>query len=128
EVYLKVFKAAHLVRALRLSRVELGYLIEGENVEFDLDELPLTEGADPQTWVPWESLAQLVDLLDLQRSIPFKSGSLFELWRSIEGTDPQEIDAGEMAEEIGRRTGWRAQDVSVLRGLFDDLQAPEAAW
>ena len=128
EVYLKAFKAAQLARALRLTRVELDYLIDGENVDLDIDELPLADDVDPGDWVAWEDLASFVDLLSLQRSIAFKSGSVFELWREVEASDPQTIDAGEMADEVARRTGWRAEDVTTLRALFGDLEAPEAGW
>lgn len=128
EVYLKAFKAAQLVRALRLTRVELDYLIDGENVDLDIDELPLAKEVDPEEWVAWDDLASFVDLLSLQRSIAFKSGSVFELWREVEASDPLTLDPVEMAEELARRTGWRAEDVTTLRALFGDLEEPEARW
>src|SRR5690606_26062076 len=113
---------------LRLTRVELDYLIDGENVDLDIDELPLAKEVDPEEWVAWEDLASFVDLLSLQRSIAFKSGSVFELWREVEASDPLTIDPVEMAEELARRTGWRAEDVTALRALFGDLEEPEARW
>src|SRR5690606_34207713 len=61
-------------------------------------------------------------------SIAFKSGSVFELWREVEASDPLTIDPVEMAEELARRTGWRAEDVTTLRALFGDLEEPEARW
>ncbi len=103
----KLFKAARVVRGLKLDRAEFRYLDEVTDIAFDLDRLPvLTSDAA----VPWSELAAFVDLLSLNRGVALKNQTLFEFFADSAGSAS--------LEDVAELTGWKADDIEAVRNLF----------
>jgi len=107
EVYTKLFKAARLVKGLKLDKSELRYFVEVAQIPFDLDALPVLPTDAP---VPWSDLATVIDLLALNRGVALKNQTLFEFFTESAG--------GASLEEVAELTGWKAEDIDVVRNLF----------
>lgn len=107
DAYVKLFKAARVVKGLKLGRTDLQYLVEAANITFDLDRLPLQTPGSP---VPWADFAAVIDLLALNRAVALKNQTLFEFWLD---------SAGESSlDDVAELTGWKAEDIDTLLGLF----------
>ena len=113
--YHKLVKAAGLLASLKVTPTELDALLsraEAAGEPFLLDRLPVevpAPDAEPPLPVTWSALAEIVDLLALNRSISLQEGTLFELWASSEGP----LDAA----AIAARTGWREDDLTAIMAL-----------
>jgi hypothetical protein len=107
DAYLKLFKAARIVKGLKLGRTDLQYLVEAANIDFDLDRLPLQTAGTP---APWADFAAVIDLLALKRSISLKNQTLFEFW--LDGAGDASL------EDVAELTGWKAEDIATIQGLF----------
>ncbi len=120
--YLKLFKATRMVTGLSLTKPELRYLIDVQSLPqsppdpqaqaFSLDKLPVL-ATDPD--VPWTALAQAIDLLGLNRSLAFKSGTLFELWHDIPTPSP---------DDVANQTNWTPEDIAAVQTLWTVLSPP----
>ncbi len=99
-VYLRVHKAALIVRKMRLSEEELNYLAQQPSTVFD--QLPLAPSDTPVAWEVW---AGFLDAISVNRSLPLQGTSLFTLWREQTVFD---------AALVSQLTGWRQGDVSTL--------------
>jgi hypothetical protein len=107
DAYVKLLKAARVVKGLKLGRTDLQYLVDAATLDFDLDQLPLQTAGTP---VPWADFAVVIDLLALNRSVALKNQTLFEFW--LDGAGDASL------EDVAELTGWRADDIDALRGLF----------
>ncbi len=118
--YQKLVKAAGLVQALSITESELGYLLsqlDPMGPSFLLDRLPLSPPTGDLP-VTWEELGELIDLLNLNRSVALKEGTLIELWQDPEGP----LDAKALAE----RTDWLEADITAIWELFPTSPTPPA--
>ena len=109
DVYLKLFKASGLSRGLELGRTELAYLMGPGSGVLDLDLLPVSD-ADGD--VAWSSFGRFVDLLSLNRSLPLKTGTLFEFWGESGGSATATVD------DVAALTEWKAEDIQAVLGLL----------
>jgi hypothetical protein len=114
--YLKLAKAAGLVKGLALTKPELRHLIAHQpprptdparaasplDIALSVDNLPILAA---QADVPWSALAAFIDLLALNRSIAFKNGTLFEFWNDV---------AAPTDDDVENQTGWKADDVQTI--------------
>ncbi|HVM96853.1 MAG TPA: neuraminidase-like domain-containing protein, partial [Candidatus Acidoferrales bacterium] len=120
--YLKLFKATRMVTGLSLTKAELHYLISVQSLPatppnpqalaFSLDRLPVL-ATDPD--VSWTAMAAAIDLLGLNRSIAFKSKTLFELWGDI---PVPTID------DVANQTGWKVEDIAAVQTLWTAASPP----
>jgi hypothetical protein len=108
-VYTKLYKAVGLVKGLELKKDELRRVVEVPSV-LDLNALPLRT---TDTHVPWSALQSLLELLELNRTLPLKTGTLFDFWRDVV---PTFTSAAEALAATAVQTGWREDDLTVLRG------------
>ncbi len=109
--YTKLFKAVRLSRGLALSKAEFRYLVEHPSV-LSLDALPVTSG----TSVAWAMLANLIQLLELNRSVALKKGTLFEFWR--EAVDSVATPPTPTLKDVATQTGWSEGDITAILGLW----------
>lgn len=113
--YLKLAKAAGLVRGLALTKPELRHIVEHQPPHTSSDALDLAFSFDhlrvlaSQPPVAWADLAAVVDLIALNRSVVFKNGTLFELWHDM---------AAPTADDVENQTGWKAEDVTAIQSVF----------
>jgi|GEM_PF-2733320 len=115
EIYVKLFKAAALIKGLALTKVELRQLVENPNTVFDLDALPRNS---TETDVSWSALSSLLELLELNRSVKLKNGTLFEFWRDVVSKfdlPGEELDEEERIAVVAAQTGWKPADLEALR-------------
>ncbi len=118
--YLKLAKAAGLVKGLSLTKPELRHFIAHQpprpgdparppsalDIALSLDKLRILT---TQPSIPWSVLAAFIDLLALNRSIAFKNGSLLEFWNDV---------AAPTDDDVENQTGWKADDVqTILTGV-----------
>lgn len=121
QAYLKLFKAAQLLKGLELTSDELRYVTAHPEV-IDFDKLPL----DSSTPIPWSQLSALIVRLSLNRRIQLQSTSLFEFWRTsvdATGTPPRPTDA-----EVAAATGWGEGDVTGVHELWAATVGTEPVW
>jgi hypothetical protein len=120
--YLKLFKATRMVAGLSLTKPELQYLVDAQVLDsppdpqvlaFSFDRLPVLS-TDPD--VAWTDLTKVIDLLDLNRSITFKSKTLFELWGDL-GTPT--------IDDVANQTGWKTEDILAVETLWTTLSPPK---
>ena len=123
--YLKLFKATRMATGLALTRAELRYLVQvqpplpasppnPQALAFSLDKLPVLT-SDPD--VSWATFAAVIDLLGLNRSITFKSKTLFEFWDEV---------AAPTIDDVANQTEWKVEDIAAVQTLWG-LHSPPVA-
>ena len=108
------------MKGLVLTKPELRHIVEHQpplppnppppanplNIAFSFDRLRVLTAQPP---VAWADLAALIDLLGLNRSIAFKTGTLFEFWRDV---------AAPTVDDVETQTGWKRDDVTDIQTVW----------
>jgi hypothetical protein len=123
--YLKLFKAARMIAGLSLTKAELRYLIgtqslptsppDPQALAFSFDLLPVRA---TEAGIPWAALAAVIDLLGLNRSLAFRSKTLFELWNDIPTP---------ASDDVANQTGWKPEDIAAVQSLWTMAASPPAS-
>lgn len=114
KTYERLLKASLIVNRLRLSEEEVAYLLANKNTAgwTDIANLPVVV-AQQLTQGQAEEWLSILEVARLQQAL-IKAG--FQLVNVLALSQTTGVTLDEIAEEVSKATGWKAEEVSFLLG------------